>query len=317
MFKPVHSMSKQRPRHSSDSSLSAIMWSTQREAAAAVESSHRYEKRLREADLLVRAGEFEAALKIYLRLYDFERHEIGFDSVELHELVAHIVALGRQFPRAEDALQKRRDAAEQLLVEGIGGADSVFEVHTLNNVLGESDRTISLYHRLNELGPKQQQLHKQMTLMMLELLVGAKRYHEALGEDALIRSRLRQLMEAYWALSARKAGASAAPGGEYVSGRTWLGLPHPTQSAEMQRDSADASQSPKVLVRGKLLELGGLYFEALLGVGDHVAAGTLAEQLLDSLEGDDVRDALLTHAKRAAPDAIPDVLVKNADTEPA
>lgn len=293
------------------------MWSTHREAAAAVESSHRYEKRLREADLLVRAGEFEPALKIYLRLYDFERHEIGFDSVELHELVAHIVALGRQFPKAEDALQKRRDAAEQLLVEGIGGADSVFEVQTLNNVLGESDRTISLYHRLNELGPKQQQLHKQMTLMMLELLVGAKRYHEALGEDALIRSRLRQLMEAYWALSARKSSSASMAGGEHVSGRTWLGLPHPTQSAETQRDSAEASQSPKILVRGKLLELGGLYFEALLGVGDHVAADTLAEQLLESLDGGDVRETLINHAKRVAPDAIPASLLKDTDAESA
>ncbi len=123
-------------------------------------------------------------------------------------------------------------------------------------------------------------------------------------------------MEAYWALSARKAG-SATAGGEHVSGRTWLGLPHPVQSAEVHGDSAEASQSPKVLVRGKLLELGGLYFEALLGVGDHVAAETLAEQLLDSLEGADARETMLSHARRAAPDSIPPVLLADPDAEPA
>ncbi len=139
------------------------------------------------ADLLAAEGRFEEALEHYLWCFDEGlEHSPSHSGVRLSFLLGDIIDLGRKYPPALEAMRGRRDAAGEALLEGAGDLQTAMDFCSLNDSLGEKQRSLELYERLvEEEGPVDHSnpLDRKSQLFdsALDVLMEAKRYDDVIS----------------------------------------------------------------------------------------------------------------------------------------
>ncbi len=110
------------------------------------------------ARALAQRGKYEEALAELLWCYDEGlKHNMAFAGVRVSFLLAQIAELGRKHPPALAALRERRDAAAARVAELKGSPFDmmpVMELASLNEHVGEPEKTLQLYDKLRTEHPK-------------------------------------------------------------------------------------------------------------------------------------------------------------------
>jgi hypothetical protein len=139
---------------------------------------------MQHALMLSKAGKLEESLREYLALYDNSRSAPSLVGVRFSFLLSEIVTLGRKYHQALRALEARRDAAERLALAGRAASFDLLELHSLNQHLGESHRTLGLYDRLRSSGRSIDALSK---LLCTEFLHAKRRQDFVAVENDCLR----------------------------------------------------------------------------------------------------------------------------------
>jgi thiol-disulfide isomerase/thioredoxin len=225
-------------------------------------------KRQALGDELARQGKSAEALEHYLWCFDHgNEHGPGYAGVRLSLLPSSIVQLGQTHPPALVALRERRDKATAAVLEGAADRLLALEASALNRALGDEDQTLTLFDRLlKERHAESATVLPMLCDQVLDALVAAQRYQDILDAAGPVNVKL----------SSEIAG-------------------HRMTEAHFK----DEAESPVAYLRTSLLEKGGKYYEALLGVKDTDHATELIEQLLGVDETADTFALLVRHAVRA------------------
>ena len=207
------------------------------------------------ADELARAGRYEEALAEYLWCFDEgERASPSYSGVRLSFLVSDIVRLGRDHPPAIQALEERRDAAEARLLDATPSRDDLRVAAALNRELNTPKRTLELYDRMRKAGPLPADLKFTLSHALLELLVEARRYQDAIDlfddPEGYVRWKIEML--------------ESRP---------------PLDDGE-DEDIRKAMSGVEGFLRNKLVSDCGQMYEALLGAGRVDAAARVASELI-------------------------------------
>jgi hypothetical protein len=127
-------------------------------------------------DALVKEGKFAEALENYLWCYDEgTKHSPSYVGVRNSFLLMQIAALGAKYPPARDALISRRDGIEAaLLANKAGDPMAPFTLVQLNQNLGDSGRTLSLFDQL----PANSPARGQLVTYGMEQFSNASRYQD-------------------------------------------------------------------------------------------------------------------------------------------
>lgn len=163
------------------------------------------------AQSLVRMGKYEEALKEYLWCYDHgNENMVGFHGVRGSFLLSDIARLGRNYPPALDELRKRRDMAQDRVVNEAPKKPSLWrmfdvvktdypamDVAALNEYLGEEEKTLELYDKLRNEHPDWPAVD-MLRRSVFDLLLKKKRYAEIVEFTDIeeeIRGRLKRKEE--------------------------------------------------------------------------------------------------------------------------
>src|SRR5687767_2468987 len=119
------------------------------------------------ADGLVRRGEHDKALEIYLKLFDFAHGHWrgGF-------LIRNLENLAKVYAPVRPALESRRDLAERAIHAGTGSSGDASVAAWLNEALGEPQRTTLLFDRASHA------IRREIVLHVLDALLAARRYQD-------------------------------------------------------------------------------------------------------------------------------------------
>lgn len=131
---------------------------------------------------LAEKQKYAQALDEYLWCFDhgLEKNP-SFVGVRCSFLLSYVMTLGKKYPPATRALEKRRDEREVAIVSGSSDATTVQDVIRLNEALGQKERNLALFDRL----PARSPCRAMLLDSVLDQLLGAKRYEEILkGTDA-------------------------------------------------------------------------------------------------------------------------------------
>ena len=131
------------------------------------------------ADAFVEMGQDEDALREYLWCFDEgEKHSPAYHGVRLSFLLGSIEKLGHRYPPARAALVKRRQQAEQRIVDGSAEYDDIAVYAAINRTFGEQDATVDLYDQLKGESSLDTVTLESFADQVFELLVDAQRYHQ-------------------------------------------------------------------------------------------------------------------------------------------
>ena len=113
------------------------------------------QKYLSDTEELARAGKHEEALKRHIWFHDHAlEHERAMYGVRLSFALSSWRELGETYPPAMKALVEVRDRKTKSLMEGKDSHELFHDVASINEVLGESEKTVSLFEQLDEKQPK-------------------------------------------------------------------------------------------------------------------------------------------------------------------
>jgi len=161
---------------------------------------------------LAQRGLSKEALDEYLWCFDKGAEaDPAFVGVRASYLLEDIVALGRQYPPALDALRQRRDAAERLLLKGTEDWSTVADFGALNRELGEEQRTLAVFDTLGSTGEGAARTRHYLFSFVFDALLSAKRYADigAFGIDlpASVDEEIANFAEMKEAFAGRPEGA--------------------------------------------------------------------------------------------------------------
>ena len=123
---------------------------------------------------LAQKGKNPEALTEYLWCFDVGMKEIPeYGGVRESFLLSDIAGMGAHYPPALDALKKRRDAAQKLILVEDAAAS---EYGALNNYLGENEMTLAEFDKIPANNPRKASFGHWVADQLLE----AKRYGEVL-----------------------------------------------------------------------------------------------------------------------------------------
>lgn len=229
---------------------------------------------------LAESGDYIGALELLMWCFDDGvKQDPSYAAVRNSFLIREIAELGRKHPPALEALQARRSAAETRLRQGGGTVDDVTTFASINRQLQLDDATLAVYDELL-LASKDSELIRLMARLSFEPLLAARRYRDiALGQPDLLPAGLRQF-DVYQ--------QSAPPPGQF--------------------EGEAAAAFSQIRMR-TLRESVGKYYEALVALGQHDDARTLAEKLLDVDPSVETHVALARHALRSANPSADDVAI--------
>jgi thiol-disulfide isomerase/thioredoxin len=226
--------------------------------------------RMNLAEALADKQKYSEALQDYLWCFDHGSKVPAFAGVRLSFLLSHIVALGRKYPPALQALENRRDERERETLAGSGSKQTVRDLISLNNYLEEKDRMLALFDQLSV-------TNKFRNLLLEDVagqLVGAKRYDDLLRDNdpgAIFASQVKQIEQT---LSLIK------------------------ESNPMKQKVADG-------FRKRTVGLGAQFFEALAGAQRTSEARSLGAQILRFDDTAATRARLNEAVERAGNKAFP------------
>jgi hypothetical protein len=113
------------------------------------------QERLNGARELVRKGDYPAALKEIIWLYDVGmKQAASMGSVRLSSGVGLFAELARKYPPARAALDERREAARQALLADAGDRDAVSEYGAITRELKEGAAAIALLEQFPQGDPR-------------------------------------------------------------------------------------------------------------------------------------------------------------------
>ena len=255
-------------------------------------------ERMKYADALVREGRIEEALKEYLWCFDHGgENRPSFAGVRLSFLLSSIARMGRAYPPAIKALEKRRDAAEKKLLSAPTINDRIksnqeengaqwflqpkyamlaIDLSALNRELGRDKDTLRVYDEMARKGKGYGDLRKALFRQVLDLLLEARRYDDI----------------------ARDAGDILKVIDDQIA-----------QFRDTASDLADQSDLLKYLKHSTVTD-GGKYYEALLGSGQPKNANKAAKRLIKFSPASETYVTLIKHAIRAGDDAAARSLAK-------
>jgi len=165
---------------------------------------------LDEAQSDAKAGRYEDALAKHVWFHENAlRVDPSYYGVRLSFALADWVKLGSQYPKALEKLREIRDEKDAKLRGGLRDRDLFDDVASINQYLGESTRTVSLFKELHSANP---QFAQDSFELAVEALVEAGEFSlckECLGDpdgrfSKMVESRKRGLEYA-----ASKSGTTA------------------------------------------------------------------------------------------------------------
>lgn len=261
--------------------------------------------RMNHARTLAQRGKSKEALREYLWCFDHgNQHSIGFHGVRLSFLLSDIVSLGEDYPPAIEALEKRREAAEEKLLAGLDGKptkdrrkqgllarltqpslpagfEQAMEVAAINRSLGCNERTLELYDRLIREGSRTAMIRRVMLREVIDLMLAAKRYDDVLAETGDPFKEIDSLMGTYRMVAA------------------------------MDRDKPKP-YNPSDSFKQHVAVEGSKYYEAMLGAGQKATARRMARKLITFNNRGDTYAVLIERAMKVGADDEAQRLVRRA-----
>lgn len=132
------------------------------------------QKYLSETQEMVRLGKHEEALQRFIWFHDHAlEHEPAMYGVRLSFALSYWKALGDVYPPAKTALVETRDRKEKTLLENEGNTHLFHDVVALNRTLGEDEKTVSLFEKVDQ---KQPDTARRYWDMAKDAVIAAKRY---------------------------------------------------------------------------------------------------------------------------------------------
>jgi thiol-disulfide isomerase/thioredoxin len=221
--------------------------------------------RLQFAVALAQSGKNAEALKEYLWCFDHGLEASpAFTGVRLSFLLSYIKNLSAEYPPALEALKSRRDEREARIGNGSIDRQDVIDLIALNKILGEKERSLTLYDRLPAGSRERLLTARQITPQLLE----AKRYNDVLvGVDvsAAFQQRIATLQRALTAM----------------------------------KQDLPSRDILRTTMRRSAVTDGVSYFEALAGLHRNEEAQALKEQILKFDPSAETQGALAEAANRA------------------
>jgi len=226
------------------------------------------------ANELARAGRDEEALVEYLWCFDQGQQERpSYSGVRLSFLLSDIVRFGKRYPPAITALEERRDAAEAKLVEGSDSFDDATVAIAINGALNAKQRNLALYDRVRATKPLAAHVKIAFSDELLELLVEARRYQDALDLFDSPES--------------------------YVTGRIKLSRFRPTPKEGQDEEMKKAMEQADQYMRTELVSRCAKMYEALLGAAKKDVAAKVADDLIEFAPSGQTYSTLIASAVRA------------------
>ena len=132
------------------------------------------QKYLSDTKDLVSAGKYEEALKRHIWFHDHAlEHQPSMYGVRLSFALSNWKELGAKYPPAMKALIEIRDRKSKSLLGGEGNHKLFHDVASLNETLGELEKTVSLFEEIDEKQPK---AAKGFWNVAKDAIIDAKRY---------------------------------------------------------------------------------------------------------------------------------------------
>jgi len=228
---------------------------------------------------LARAGRYEEALAEYLWCFDEGGKErASYAGVRLSFLLSDIGRLAKSYPPALKALEERRDAAEARLVGGSDSFDDALDAIAINKEMDTPQRALALYDRLRATKPLPPQLRFAFSDELLELLVEARRYQDALD------------------LFDNPEG--------YVTSKIKLSSFQGKRKADPDEDMNKALEEAQRYMRYALISECSKMYEALLGASKPDVAAKVADELIEFAPTGQTYSILISSAVRAKADDV-------------
>lgn len=129
---------------------------------------------LSETQEMVREGRHREALERFIWFHDHAlEHEPAMYGVRLSFALSSWEALGAVYPPAKTSLLEIRNRKEQMLMEGKGSFGLFHDVVAFNEVLGENEKTVTLF---DWIGKQEPDSAKQYWSLAKNAVIRAKRY---------------------------------------------------------------------------------------------------------------------------------------------
>lgn len=142
--------------------------------AAASAHAEDMQKYLSDTQEMVRQGKHEEALQRFRWFHDHAlEHDPAMYGVRLSFALGYWKALGDVYPPARAALVETRDRKEKNILQGKGTAHLFHDVASLNNTLGDDQKTVELFRKLDA---EQNDLAKQCWDMAKDSIIKGKAY---------------------------------------------------------------------------------------------------------------------------------------------
>jgi thiol-disulfide isomerase/thioredoxin len=231
------------------------------------------------AKALAQAGRYEEALAEYMWCFDQGAKESpSYSGVRLSFLLSNISRLGKSYPPALKALEERRAAAEARIVGGAEAFDDAQEAIALNRELGTSQRTLELYDRLRATKPLAPGFKLAFSDELLELLVEARRYQDAL--DLFDKPE------------------------DYVTSQIRMSIYQRKLMNDQDEEMKKALEEAQQFMRYALLSKCSKMYEALLGASKPDVAAKVADELIEFAPTGQTYSILISSAVRAKADDV-------------
>ena len=244
-------------------------------------------KRIKYARALEDDEAYKESLKAYLWCFDHGvEKKPAFADTRLSLLLADIERLGGSYPAALEALKKRRDAAERIVLgkeknskgrsKSMGGAglsrelSSAMELAAINRTLGENEKTLAVFRTLRERDQITGRLADVFLREVIDLLLENREYSEIVtsaGDAAVkVQENIARHKESQSMLARKK---------KYNDGE---------QDADLKKKTIDESAK---------------YYEALLGAKKPKSAVKVSKLVTEFDKTDATFASLIRHAIRA------------------
>lgn len=251
--------------------------------------------RMEYARTLIQKGRHEEGLKELLWCFDHgAEYSPAFSGVRLSFLLNDIASLGRQYPKALEALQERRGRAEKAIRQAKHGKDSrlgglmkddVFEavttVQAINRALDEKELTLALFDELGEQETRATRYRRFLLRDILDLLIEDRRYEDIVDCTDVLQEVNNQI-EMY---------------------------------QDIVKRFADEPHSPANYMKERTLEEGGMYYEAALGAKRFKLGEEIARKLIALDKTGETYGLLIKHTRRAKAHTKIRKLVKQAEKD--
>jgi tetratricopeptide (TPR) repeat protein len=132
------------------------------------------QKYLSDTDELARAGKYKEALERHIWFHDHAlEHQPSMYGVRLSFALSSWKEMGAQYPKAIEALVEIRDRKMKSLLDGKESHELFHDVASINEVLEQPEKTVSLFEQLDEKQPK---AAKGYWNVAKDAVIDAKRY---------------------------------------------------------------------------------------------------------------------------------------------